>query len=136
MGAYASRSEDGLLLVRVTETGSEQTLAEVLDTLDAEIADREQILTAEERRVFSDALVEEIADHLRHRMHEVRGRVVQMNAVLRGARRLRGRSSSSSGSRSRTMRARNGRHSPCCGATSTAWAATRAPSSSRSSAGG
>ena len=83
MGAYASRGEDGLLLVRVTETGSEQTLAEVLDTLDAEIADREQILTAEERRVFSDALVEEIADHLRQRMHEVRGRVEQMNAVLR-----------------------------------------------------
>jgi uncharacterized protein (TIGR02680 family) len=83
MSAYASRGEDGLLLVRVTETGSEQTLAEVLDTLDAEIADREQILTAEERRVFSDALVEEIADHLRQRMHEVRGRVEQMNAVLR-----------------------------------------------------
>jgi uncharacterized protein (TIGR02680 family) len=83
MGAYASRGEDGLLLVRVTETGSEQTLAEVLATLDGEIADREQILTAEERRVFSDALVEEIADHLRQRMHEVRSRVEQMNAVLR-----------------------------------------------------
>ena len=83
MGAYASRGEDGLLLVRVTETGGEQTLAQVLDTLDAEIADREQILTAEERRVFSDALVEEIADHLRQRMHDVRGRVEQMNAVLR-----------------------------------------------------
>jgi hypothetical protein len=83
MGAYASRGEDGLLLVRVTETGSEQTLAEVLATLDGEIADREQILTTEERRVFSDALVEEIADHLRQRMHDVRGRVEQMNAVLR-----------------------------------------------------
>jgi uncharacterized protein (TIGR02680 family) len=83
MGAYASRGEDGLLLVRVTETGSEQTLAEVLATLDGEIADREQILTTEERRVFSDALVEEIADHLRQRMHEVRGRVEQMNVVLR-----------------------------------------------------
>ncbi len=83
MGAYASRGEDGLLLVRITETGGEQTLAEVLDTLDAEIADREQILTAEERRVFSDALVEEIADHLRQRMHEVRGRVERMNVVLR-----------------------------------------------------
>ncbi|MGO9901201.1 MAG: TIGR02680 family protein [Solirubrobacteraceae bacterium] len=82
MGAYASRGDDGLLLVRVTETGGEQTLAQVLERLDAEIADREQILTAEERRVFSDALVEEIADHLRQRMHEVRGRVERMNAVL------------------------------------------------------
>ena len=55
----------------------------MLETLTAEIADREQILTAEERRVFNDALVEEIADHLRHRIHEVRGRVEQMNTVLR-----------------------------------------------------
>ncbi|MGI8428608.1 MAG: SbcC/MukB-like Walker B domain-containing protein, partial [Solirubrobacteraceae bacterium] len=83
MGAYASQGEDGLLLVRVTEGGGEQTLAQVLNTLKAEIADREQILTAEERRVFNDALVEEIADHLRQRIHEVRRRVEQMNAVLR-----------------------------------------------------
>jgi len=83
MGAYASRGEDGLLLVRVTEGGGEQPLAQVLDALAAEIADRERVLTTEERRVFSDALVEEIADHLRQRIHEVRGRVEQMNAVLR-----------------------------------------------------
>lgn len=83
MGAYASRGEDELLIVHVTEAGGEQTLAEVLDTLAAEIADREQILTAEERRVFNDALVEEIADHLRQRIHEVHGRVQRMNAVLR-----------------------------------------------------
>ena len=83
MGAYASRGKDELLLVHVTEGGGGQTLAEVLDTLAAEIADREQILTAEERRVFNDALVEEIADHLRQRIHEVHGRVQRMNAVLR-----------------------------------------------------
>jgi len=82
MGAYASRGEDELLLVHVTEGGGEQSLAQILETLGAEIADREQILTVEERRVFSDALVEEIADHLRHRIHEVRGRVEQMNEVL------------------------------------------------------
>jgi uncharacterized protein (TIGR02680 family) len=83
MGAYASRGEDDLLLVHVTEGGGEQTLGQILNTLEAEIADREQILTAEERRVFSDALVEEIADHLRYRIHEVRGRIERMNAVLR-----------------------------------------------------
>jgi uncharacterized protein (TIGR02680 family) len=83
MGAYASRGDNDLLLVHVTEGGGEQTLAQILDTLEAEIADREQILTAEERRVFNDALVEEIADHLRHRIHEVRGRIEGMNAVLR-----------------------------------------------------
>ncbi len=82
MGAYASRGEDGLLLVHVTEGGGEQTLGQILDTLEAEIADREQILTAEERRVFSDALVEEIADHLRHRIHEVRSLLERMNGVM------------------------------------------------------
>jgi hypothetical protein len=82
MGAYASRGEDGLLLVHVTEGGGEQTLGQILETLEAEIADREQILTAEERRVFSEALVEEIADHLRRRIHDVRGRIERMNAVL------------------------------------------------------
>ncbi len=56
MGAYASRGENGLVLVHVAEGGGEQTLGQILDTLEAEIADREQILTAEERRVFSDAL--------------------------------------------------------------------------------
>jgi uncharacterized protein (TIGR02680 family) len=83
MGAYASRGVDDLVLVHVTEGGGEQTLTQILDTLASEIADREQILTAEERRVFNEALVEEIADHLRHRIHEVRGRIEQMNAVLR-----------------------------------------------------
>ncbi len=83
MGAYASRGNNELLLVHVTEGGGVQTLGQILDTLEAEIADREQVLTAEERRVFNDALVEEIADHLRHRIHDVRGRVDRMNAVLR-----------------------------------------------------
>ena len=82
MAAYATRGQDGLLLVQVTDAGGEQTLPQMLETLSAEIADREQILTAEERRVFTDALVEEIADHLRQRIHEVRGRVERMNAVL------------------------------------------------------
>jgi hypothetical protein len=83
MGAYATRGEDGLLIVAVTEGGAAQTLAEMLQTLSGEIADREQILTGEERRVFSDALVEELADHLRHRIHDVHGRVERMNTVLR-----------------------------------------------------
>lgn len=82
MGAYISRGEDGLQLVTITEGGGEQTLPEALAALEAGIADREQILTAEERRVFNDALVEEIADHLRQRIHQVRARVDQMNRVL------------------------------------------------------
>ncbi len=83
MGAYVSPDADGLLLVRIQDGAGEQSLTQVLESLDAEIADRERVLSAAERRVFGDALVEEIADHLRARIHEVRGRVEHMNAVLR-----------------------------------------------------
>jgi uncharacterized protein (TIGR02680 family) len=83
MHAYGSQTADGVLLVQVGDGVREQPLGAVLGELDGEIADRERVLTAQERRVFSDALVEEIAEHLRHRIHEVRTRVEHMNAVLR-----------------------------------------------------
>ena len=83
MSAYSIGGEDGLLIVHITESGSDQSLADILDTLASEITDREQVLSAEERRVFSDALVAEIADHLRGRIHSVRARVDSMNVVLR-----------------------------------------------------
>ncbi|HEV7806562.1 MAG TPA: TIGR02680 family protein, partial [Solirubrobacteraceae bacterium] len=83
MRAYGSQTADGVLLVQVGDGTREQPLSEVLTELDSEIAERERVLTAQERRVFSDALVEEIAEHLRQRIHEVRTRVEHMNAVLR-----------------------------------------------------
>ncbi len=85
MGAHASQDADGLVLVHVSEGAGARGLAEVLDALDGEIADRERVLSAEERRVFSDALVEELAEHLRLRIHGVRSSVASMNAVLRSA---------------------------------------------------
>jgi uncharacterized protein (TIGR02680 family) len=83
LSAFASRDADNLLLVRIAEGAAERSLAHVLQSLEDEIADREQVLSAEERRVFSDALVEELADHLRARIHAVHERVAHMNAVLR-----------------------------------------------------
>lgn len=83
MGAYAVRGDDALLIVRVTEGGVDQSLPAILDSLYAEIEANEQTLSAEERRVFSDTLVEEIADHLRQRIHAVRSTVESMNTVLR-----------------------------------------------------
>lgn len=83
MGAYAITGEDELLTVRVSEGGVDRSLPVILDSLTAEIEANEQVLSAEERRVFNDALVEEIADHLRQRIHAVRGTVERMNAVLR-----------------------------------------------------
>jgi hypothetical protein len=85
MGAHASQDADGLVLVHVREGAGARGLAEVLDALDGEIAERERVLSAEERRVFNDALVEELAEHLRLRIHGVRSSVASMNAVLRSA---------------------------------------------------
>jgi uncharacterized protein (TIGR02680 family) len=82
MGAYAETDAGGIVLVRVTESLGERRLAELLDALELEIAERERVLSAEQRRVFGDALLEEIAEHLRARIHEVRDRVVRMNRIL------------------------------------------------------
>jgi len=85
MGAHASQDADGLVLVQVSEGARARGLAELLDALDGEIAERERVLSVEERRVFNDALVEELAEHLRLRIHGVRASVASMNEVLRGA---------------------------------------------------
>jgi len=85
MGAHASQDADGLVLVQVSEGAGTRGLAEVLGALDGEIAERERVLSAEERRVFNDALVEELAEHLRLRIHGVRSSVASMNRVLRHA---------------------------------------------------
>ncbi len=85
MGAHASQDADGLVLVHVSEGPGARGLAEVLDALDGEIAERERVLSAEERRVFNDALVEELAEHLRLRIYGVRSSVASVNAVLRSA---------------------------------------------------
>ncbi len=85
MGAHAAPARDGLLLVQITDGLARRAFGEAVADLDAEIADRQRVLSAEERRVFGDAIVEELAEHLRVRVHDVHGRVDRMNAVLRRA---------------------------------------------------
>jgi len=82
LGAYATTADEDLVLVRITDDAGDRGLGDVLEVLAADIAERERLLTAEERRVFGDALVEEIADHLRTRIRAVHERVAAMNAVL------------------------------------------------------
>ena len=82
LSAFASRDDGDLLLVRIAEGAGERSLPAVLAALDDEIAEREEVLSAEERRVFGDALVDELADHLRARIHAVHEQVAAMNAVL------------------------------------------------------
>jgi uncharacterized protein (TIGR02680 family) len=82
LGAYATHADEDLVVVRITDDAGDRGLGDVLESLAADIAERERLLTAEERRVFGDALVQEIADHLRSRIRAVRERVAAMNRVL------------------------------------------------------
>ena len=82
LGVY-TEVHDGVLVVRVTEGPADRTLDEVLRGLKLDLAERERLLTAEERRVFGATLVEELADHLRVRIRGVHDRVARMNAILR-----------------------------------------------------
>jgi len=82
LGAYAVRGDDDLVLVRITDDTGDRGLGDVLTGLATDIAERERLLSAEERRVFGDALVHEIADHLRSRIRSVHDQVAAMNAVL------------------------------------------------------
>ncbi|HUA72135.1 MAG TPA: TIGR02680 family protein [Solirubrobacteraceae bacterium] len=83
MSVFTTVDSDGALTVRVRDGAAERPLPELTSRLAAEIADRDRTLTAEQRRVFGEALLEEIASHLRARIHEVRTRVDEMNGVLR-----------------------------------------------------
>jgi nucleotide-binding universal stress UspA family protein len=69
---HPAPTDDGLVLVQVTDGAAPRPFAEALGALDAEIDERERVLRSSERRVFGDAIVEELAEHLRRRIHEVR----------------------------------------------------------------
>ncbi|MGH2498653.1 MAG: SbcC/MukB-like Walker B domain-containing protein, partial [Candidatus Limnocylindria bacterium] len=82
MSVVTEQTEEGVLLVKVREGAAERSVSDLAARLDAEIADRERTLTAEQRRVFGDALLEEIAEHLRGRIDRVEALVADMNATL------------------------------------------------------
>jgi uncharacterized protein (TIGR02680 family) len=83
MSVFTAIDADGVLAVRVRDGAAERSLPELTARLAQETTERERTLTAEQRRVFGEALLEEIAGHLRTRIHEVRTRVDEMNGILR-----------------------------------------------------
>jgi uncharacterized protein (TIGR02680 family) len=83
MTVFTTIDADGVLAVRVRDGAAERSLPELSARLADEIVQRDQTLTTEQRRVFGEALLEEIAMHLRARIHEVRTRVDEMNGILR-----------------------------------------------------
>jgi hypothetical protein len=82
MAVVPESDPDGLLVVRVRRGASLVTLAEIRRSLEDEIRERERALSAEQRRVFGDALLDEIAEHLRSRIDRVAALVADMNATL------------------------------------------------------
>jgi uncharacterized protein (TIGR02680 family) len=82
MTVSTERDTDGLVIVRVREGARTLTVPELLRRLDDEIAERERTLSAEQRRIFHDTLLEEIAEHLRERIERVTVLVEDMNAAL------------------------------------------------------
>ncbi|HWF51621.1 MAG TPA: TIGR02680 family protein [Solirubrobacteraceae bacterium] len=83
MSVFTTVDADGVLAVGVRDGAAERSLPELTASLADEVTERERTLTAEQRRVFGEALLEEISAHLRGRIHEVRTRVDEMNAILR-----------------------------------------------------
>jgi uncharacterized protein (TIGR02680 family) len=83
MSVYTTLDADSVMAVRVRDGAAERSLPELTAVLASQIAERDRTLTAEQRRVFGQALLEEIATHLRARIHDVRTRVDEMNGILR-----------------------------------------------------
>jgi uncharacterized protein (TIGR02680 family) len=82
MGVVAEHDADGLVVVRVRQGAHELTVPQLIARMDDEIAARERTLSAEQRRIFNDTLLEEIAEHLRERIERVAELVADMNATL------------------------------------------------------
>lgn len=84
MGVVAETDADRVLVVRVRQGARTLTVPQLVHRLDTEIGERERTLSAEQRRIFNDTLLEEIAEHLRERIERVEALVADMNATLAG----------------------------------------------------
>ncbi len=74
---------DGITLVEVSRDGRRTTPTSMVAELEAELAHREHVLSAKRREVLGQALLGEIAEHLRQRVTEVRASVRARNETLR-----------------------------------------------------
>lgn len=84
LSVVTQRAADGAIVVSVADGPRERTLDELMGTLEREVAQRHAALSAEQSRVFGDALLEDIADHLRRRVARVEDLVTDMNGALDG----------------------------------------------------
>ena len=83
MDAALHTDGEDLLLVQMSWHGAVKTLPQMVREIREDLDRREQIMSEERRKVFGDALLSEIAEHLRARVAEVRASVRKRNETLR-----------------------------------------------------
>jgi uncharacterized protein YPO0396 len=83
MDAALRTDGEDLLLVQMSWHGAVKTLPQMVREIREDLDRREQIMSEERRKVFGDALLSEIAEHLRARVAEVKASLRKRNETLR-----------------------------------------------------
>ncbi len=78
----SAEQQDDLLIVRITFQNRRHAPDALLTELDAEIQQRRELLSARERELMENYLIDEVASHLQQRLMETERRVARMNAEL------------------------------------------------------
>jgi uncharacterized protein (TIGR02680 family) len=82
-GHEAFMNLDDWLVVTIAFRGVARTPAELSDLLADEISYREQMLTARQRQVIEDHLINDVASHLQQLISDAEAQVAHMNSELR-----------------------------------------------------
>jgi uncharacterized protein (TIGR02680 family) len=82
-GHEAAMNLDDWLVVTIAFRGVARTPAELSDLLAEEVSYREQMLTARQRQVIEDHLINDVASHLQQLISDAEAQVAQMNSELR-----------------------------------------------------
>ncbi|KWX10145.1 hypothetical protein TR74_05395, partial [Carbonactinospora thermoautotrophica] len=78
----AAGMEEDCFVVTVTFQGRERAVDELAGLLDAEVEYRQRMLTAKERELLEEHLVNDVASHLQELISEAEAQVAEMNAEL------------------------------------------------------
>ena len=79
----ATFTSGDLTLVEITREGHRRTPTTMLEELDGDLRHRDEVLSARRREVLGQALLAEIAEHLRGRITTVRATIRARNEILR-----------------------------------------------------
>ena len=82
-GHHAMAGLDDWFVVTIAFQGAQRTPGELTTLLDEEISYREHMLTARQRQVISEHLINDVASHLQQLISAAEAQVAQMNAELR-----------------------------------------------------